>query len=327
MSVRAFITGVGGFAGSHLAEALLAAGDSVQGTLSPGGSADNLRWLPKSVPLHRLDIRSGAEVAAAVRKARPDVVYHLAALSHVPEGDRDPRAVLEVNFLGTLSVLEALRTEAPGARCVLISSAEVYGAAAAHPGRAISEDHPKTPVHAYGLSKLAAELLADLYGRTRGITVVCLRPFNHIGPRQSDRFVCSSLARQIARIELGLQDPILKVGDLKPVRDFTDVRDMVRAYRLAAERCPPGSVFQISSGVGVSIETVLKEFLSFSDLPIEVRQDPSRLRRTDVPVLIGDPSRFRRATGWAPRFSLRQSLRDLYSYWKEKESSQGAPAT
>lgn len=327
MSVRAFITGIGGFAGSHLAEALLAQGDCVEGTLSPRGSVDNLRHLPEPVPVHRLDIRSGEQVAAAVRKARPDVVYHLAALSHVPEGDLDPRAVLEVNFLGTLSVLEALRTEAPEARCILVSSAEVYGLPLVHGGDRVSEDHPRAPVHAYGLSKLAAELLADLYARTRGVSVICLRPFNHIGPRQSDRFVCSSFARQIARIHLGLQEPVLNVGNLKPVRDFTDVRDMVRAYRLAAELCPPGSVFQIASGVGVSIETVLKEFLSFSDVDIEVREDPSRVRRNEVPALVGDPSKFRRATGWAPRLGLRESLRDMYFYWKEKEGAQGDSAT
>lgn len=327
MPFRAFITGLGGFAGSHLAEALLAAGDSVQGTLSPAGSDDNLRHLPRAVPFHRLDIRSGAQVAAAVREARPDVVYHLAALSHVPEGDRDPRTVLEVNFLGTLSVLEALRNEAPEARCILISSAEVYGLPVSKGGAPISEDHPRAPVHAYGFSKLAAELLADLYARTRGITVICLRPFNHIGPRQSDRFVCSSFARQVARIQLGLQAPVLEVGDLRPVRDFTDVRDMVQAYRLAAEHCSPGSVFQVASGVGVSIETVLKEFLSFSDVPIRVRQDPSRLRRNEVPVLVGDPSRFHQATGWTPRLGLRESLRDIYFYWREKEGARGDSTT
>jgi len=322
MAFRSLITGIGGFAGSHLAEALLEAGDIVEGTRSPRGSLANIRHLTDRVAAHRCDIRSPSETADVIRRCRPDVVYHLAGITNVPESEADPRGVLETNFLGTLNLLEAMRREAPGGLFVFISSSEVYGRVL--PGdNPVCEDHPMAPVHVYGLSKFVAELLVEIYQKTRGLGVLRLRPFNHIGPRQSDRFVCSSFARQVARIDQGMQEPVIRVGDLTPVRDFTDVRDMVRAYRLAAERCAPGSLYQIASGKGVPIASVLEDVLSLTDIPIEVREDPSRLRKSDIPVLFGDSTRFSQATGWRPSFPLPESLRDIFRFWKKQIAEQG----
>ncbi|MEW6440467.1 MAG: GDP-mannose 4,6-dehydratase [bacterium] len=323
MASRTLITGLGGFAGSHLAERLLEAGDTVEGTCSPRGDLAHIRHLQDRVVVHRCDLRSSRATSEVVRKARPDVVYHLAAVTFVPEGETDPGNLFETNFLGTLHLLEAVRREAPQALFVFISSSEVYGGVGPEESP-ITEEHPARPVHAYGLSKLVAEQLVEMYGKTRGVSALRLRPFNHIGPRQSDRFVCSSFARQIARIESGRQEPVVRAGDLTPIRDFTDVRDMVRGYRLAAERCMPGALYQIASGTGVPIGRVLEELLPYAGVPVEVRPDTSRLRKVDIPVLVGDPGKFIAATGWRPRFRLSETLRDLYRFWKARIAQEEA---
>jgi GDP-4-dehydro-6-deoxy-D-mannose reductase len=198
-----------------------------------------------------------------------------------------------------------------------ISSSEVYGRV--QPGEnPIREDRPEAPVHSYGLSKLFSEQLVRFYQSRHGIRAVVLRPFNHIGPRQSDRFVCSSFVKQLAWIEQGRAAPLIHVGNLEPVRDFTDVRDVAEAYRLAAEHCQPGSLYLIASGQGISIADLLDEILSLSDSQIEIRQDPDRVREAEIPVLIGDATSFTSATGWHREFSLRDSLTDTVAYWRQQ---------
>ena len=206
MSFRAFITGIGGFAGSHLAEALLRADNHVEGTIRPGGSSSSFGRLGALVTLHPCDVRSPGGLANAVRKAKPDVVYHLAATTSVSEGEADPHGTMEVNLTGTLLLLEAIRKESPGALLVHISSSEVYGKVRTEENP-IREDRPEAPVHAYGLSKLFSEQLVRFYERRHGISAIILRPFNHIGPRQSDRFVCASFLKQLVSIELGRSSP------------------------------------------------------------------------------------------------------------------------
>jgi GDP-4-dehydro-6-deoxy-D-mannose reductase len=321
MTCRAFITGIGGFAGSHLAEALLRADNHVEGTVRPERSSSPVGRLPEFVTLHPCDVRSSADLADAVRKAKPDVVYHLAATTSVSEGEADPHGTMEVNLTGTLHLLEAIRKETPGARLVHISSSEVYGRVlpAENP---IREDRPEAPVHAYGLSKLLSEQLVRFYERRHGIATIILRPFNHIGPRQSDRFVCASFLKQLVSIELGRASPVLHVGSLDPVRDFTDVRDMVEAYRLAAEHCESGSLYNVASGQGTSIADLLGKMLSLTDSQIEVREDPNRLRKTEIPVLIGDATSFTKRTGWRRRFVLIETLNDTADYWRQVAADQ-----
>ena len=317
MSSRAFITGIGGFAGSHLAETLCRARHPVEGTIRPGGSLSNIEHITPQLTLHRCDIRSAGSLAEVVRKARPDVVYHLAATTSVSEAETDPKGTMEVNLVGTLNLLEAIRKEAPGALLVHISSSEIFGKVL--PGEnPIREDRPEAPVHSYGLSKLFSEQLVRFYKSRHGIQAVVLRPFNHIGPRQSDRFVCSSFVKQLVWIEQGRANPVIHVGNLDPVRDFTDVRDVVEAYRLAAEHCRPGSRYLVASGKGISIADLLNEILSLIDSRIEIREDPDRVRKTEIPVLIGDATSFRSATGWQPKLSLRDSLTDTLAYWRQR---------
>jgi GDP-4-dehydro-6-deoxy-D-mannose reductase len=320
-SLRAFITGIGGFAGSHLAEALVREQNRVEGTLLPGEPTSNIDHLISHLTLHATDIRSRESLAEAIRKAQPDVVYHLAATSSVSEGERNPAGTMEVNLTGTLHLLEAIRTEAAGARLVYVSSSEVYGKVLPEENP-VGEDRPEAPVHAYGLSKLLAEQVVRFYQRFYGISAVILRPFNHIGPRQSDQFVCPSFVRQLVWIEYGRAEPVIHVGNLDPVRDFTDVRDMVKAYRLAAECCEPGSIYNVASGQGISIADILDEILSLIDLRIEVREDPDRVRTTEIPVLIGDATSFTKTTGWQRQFELRETLRGMLAYWRQQAADQ-----
>ncbi len=321
MSSRAFVTGIAGFAGSHLAEALLRANARVDGTVLPGDTSSQLAHLPRQVTLHPCDVRSPGGLAEAVRKAKPDVIYHLAATTSVSEGEENPNQTMEVNLTGTLHLLEAIRKESPGALLVHISSSEVYGKVLPDENP-VGEDRPGAPVHLYGLSKLLSEQLVRFYQRCHGISAIILRPFNHIGPRQSERFVCASFAKQLVAIECGRAHPVLRVGNLDPVRDFTDVRDMVEAYRLAAEHCESGSVHNIASGQGTSIDDLLSQLLSLIDVRIEVHQDPDRMRQTEIPVLIGDSTSFTAGTGWQRRFELRETLSDTIAYWRQMAAAQ-----
>ncbi len=321
MSTRAFVTGIGGFAGGHLAEALIRAGNRVEGTVRSGIPSSRFRHLPPSVTLHPCDIRSSGGLREAIRQARPDVVYHLAAATSVSGSEADPQGTMEVNLTGSLHLLEAIRKETPGALLVHISSSEVYGKVLPEENP-IREDRPEAPVHAYGLSKLLSEQLVRFYERCHGVSSIILRPFNHIGPRQSDRFVCASFAKQLVAIERGKADPVIRVGNLDPVRDFTDVRDMVEAYRLAAEHCRAGSLYHIASGQGISIADLLNRLLALTDVQIEVRPDPDRIRATEIPVLIGDPGSFVEATGWQRRFELSETLIETVAYWRQMAEAQ-----
>jgi GDP-4-dehydro-6-deoxy-D-mannose reductase len=228
---------------------------------------------------------------------------------------------MEVNLTGTLHLLEALRAEAAGTRLVYVSSSEVYGRVLPEENP-VGEERPEAPVHAYGLSKLLAEQVVRFYQRCHGISAVILRPFNHIGPRQSDQFVCPSFVKQLVWIEQGRAEPVIHVGNLDPVRDFTDVRDMVMAYRLAAEHCKPGSLHNIASGEGVSIADLLNEILSLINARVEVREGPDRVRKTEIPLLTGDATSFRQTTGWKRKFVLRDSLQEMVAYWRHRATDQ-----
>lgn len=317
MGTRAFITGIAGFAGGYLAEELLRAGEHVEGAYLPGEPIDHIKGLGKKIVLHRCDICSASELTAAIRKAKPDTVYHLAAITSVPQGENNPKKMLETNFMGTLNLFQALQKEAADSRLVFISSSEVYGRVQ-QSDNPVRESQSVAPIHFYGFTKLITEQFLRYCNRTKGFRVIILRPFNHIGPRQSDRFVCSSFAKQIAGIEVKGNEPVLRVGNLKPVRDFTDVRDMVQAYRMGALKCKEGTPYQIASGKGVAIEEVLRKILSFSDTPIDVQQSSSLVRKVEIPILTGNASLFTRATGWQQTIQLNESLRDLYKYWKKR---------
>ncbi len=317
MNRRALITGIAGFAGSHLTEHLLEKDDHVEGTCLEGEPLDNIRHLTRRVPLHRCDIRSLPDLTEATRKARPDVIYHLAALSSLYDTEKNPKAVLDTNFGGTLSLLQAIQTAAPKCRLVYVSSSEVYGRVKPEE-TPVKERQPEAPAHFYGFTKLISEKLVLHYNRMYGIQGIILRPFNHIGPRQSPQFVSASFARQVARIEKKEQKPLIRVGNLKAARDFTDVRDMVRGYRLAAEHCRVGGTYNIASGVGVTIKEILRMILSFTEQRIQVKKKASLVRKNEIPLITGSAARFRKTVPWEPTFKLEDTLKDIYRYWMEQ---------
>jgi len=305
---RAFVTGAEGFAGSYLAERLLEEGIQTTGTCRPGVDP-----LTDQIDLIPCDITNRAALEEALRTARPDVVFHLAAVSFVPQSRQDPAAVVAINVGGTVNLLDAVRRQAPQARVVFISSAEVYDP---FQSDAMSEDQAPAPASVYGATKAAGEGFVRAYGRTFGLDGVMLRPFNHIGPRQSADFVCSAFARQIAWIEAGRLEPILRVGNLEPRRDFTDVRDMVRAYWLAAQFCEAGVPYNVASGQAHPIREALEILVGLSQVPIEVQPDPARLRRGESSLRLGEASPFRRLTDWQPEIPFERSLADTLDWWR-----------
>ncbi len=287
--LKALITGAGGFVGPHLADHLRHAGDDVIGLDLASGP----------------DLRDSEAWIAAIGDHRPDVVYHLAGWSDVGRSWSDPITTFEVNTMGTISILEAVRQAGAG-RILLISSADVYGVVT--PDRLpLTEDHPVQPRSPYGASKQAAEAAALQYHRGNGVDVVVARPFNHLGPGQAPRFVAPAFAAQIAAAESG-GSRRLEHGDLSPHRDLTDVRDVVRAYRLLAEQGRSGEVYNVCSGRTVSMQGLLDALLSMSEVEVDQVVDPALVRPVDLPVLRGSFDKLRSATGWEPRIELDATL-------------------
>ena len=309
---RCLITGVGGFLGSQLAEYRLQQGQRVAGTVH----RDTLNsGIEGGLELIACDILERRQVEDAIAKARPQVIYHLAAQSLPLLSWKDPEGTFRANVLGTLNVLEAVREANLNAKVVVASSSAVYGVVAGD--TPIREETPLRPVSPYGVSKAAADILAQIYWRTYGVNVIRVRPFLVVGPGKSGD-VCSDFARGIVAVEREEQR-CLTAGNLEAVRDFLDVRDAVRALSLIAERGEPGSVYNLCSGAGRRVQDVLDALVSLADCHIPVERDPSRLRPADEPVLVGDNSRLR-ALGWAPGIPLEETLASLLDYWRGTEA-------
>jgi GDP-4-dehydro-6-deoxy-D-mannose reductase len=293
--MRVLITGADGFIGGHLRKHLGEHGDSVIG-----------------IDRAKADVRDEAAMREVVRSAMPDVVFHLAAQPHVARSFQDPVGTFSVNVLGTVAVLEAVRTEAPRARVVVASSAEVYGSARPDelPLVETSELRPATP---YAASKVAQEVCAHQYRRSHGLDVIVARNFNAIGPGQAVDFALPAFASQLARVARGAE-PSLRVGNLSAERDLTDVRDVVRAYRLLAEKGAPGDTYNVCSGRAVAMSEALDSLVQVSGLDIRVEVDPARMRPVDTPRIVGSHARLRDAVGWEPEIPLRRSLADLFAF-------------
>lgn len=315
--MRLLVTGANGFVGGHLAEFLAAEHAAVEvfGLGKPFG-ADPGEHIPR-LTMFEIDIDEPAAVGAVVRDVRPDRVIHLAGQSSVHASWTDPGGTLRTNVLGVVHLLDALRALAPPRRVLVVGSADEYGVLPSD-SPPVREDAPLRPASPYAVSKAAQGLLALQYDVAGALEVVLTRTFPHTGPRRGELFAESSFARQVAEIEAGRREPVLSVGNLDAVRDFSDVRDVVRAYWALLERGGHGQVYNVCSGRGVRIGEVLDRLIALAGLRVEVRQDPERLRPSDVPVLVGDPGRLQRATGWRPAFTLEQTLGDLLAYWRRR---------
>lgn len=313
--MRVFVTGATGFAGSHLVEQLLIDDHEVF-------VLEHRRSGHVGLPDHHLlkavegDLLDPESLRMAVHFARPDVIYHLAGLALTAESWKQPAKTVRVNTLGTIHLLEAIRTYGKP-RIVVVTSAEIYGKV--QPDELpITETSVPSPHHPYGLSKWAAGQLVPLYWQRYALPVIEIRPFNHIGPRQSLGFVVPDLASQLAAIRLAQRPPSISVGNLTARRDFTDVRDVARAYRAVAEKGEAGETYILCSGRAVSIQYLLDTLIELSGIPVEVIPDPSRMRPADTPVLYGSHDKVTEATGWEPAIPLRQSLADALAEWIQR---------
>lgn len=341
--MRVLITGITGFAGSHLAEHFLAQdGVEVFGTMRWRSRLDNLSDLAEAGKLNTMEEVNVTEAGALDRRVvhgsanlvecdlcdptqtrhvvdavSPDRVFHLAAQSFVPSSWRAPTQTVQTNVIGQLNLFEAIRAARIDPIIHVAGSSEQYGLV--HEDEVpIKESNPFRPLSPYAVSKIAQEMFAKQYHSSYGLRTVVTRAFNHTGPRRGQVMVTSSYARQIAEMELGMKPPIIEVGDLTSQRDWTDVRDVVRAYALAPERCAAGDAYNVATGVGVKVQDMLDILLHLTEVDVEVRADPGRFRPSDVKLLCGDSSKFREATGWAPAIPFRQTMGDLLDYWRAR---------
>jgi len=316
--MRVLITGITGFAGSHLAEyALDQEGVEVYGIRRWRSPTENIDHIIDQLNIVECDIRDAASVTGMIATVRPDRIFHLAAQSHVPTSWHAPAESLETNIIGQLNLFEAVRQTGCDTRIQIAGSSEEYGLV--HRDETpITESNHLRPLSPYAVSKVTQDLLAYQYFRSYGTHTIRTRGFNHTGPRRGEVFVVSNFAKQIALIEAGERDPVIRVGNLEAERDFTDVRDVVRAYWLILEHGDPGDVYNIASGTAWRIQDVLDLLLSFSEIDISVEVDPQRLRPSDVELLLGDASKLSAITGWQPLIPFEQTARETLDYWRAR---------
>jgi len=317
--MRVLITGITGFAGSHLADYILSSMEGVEvfGLIRWRSRMENILHLQNKVTLVEGDLKDFVSLRKCLEKVHPDRIFHLAAQSFVPTSWKCPAETFAINSIGQINLFEAALCLGLDSRIQIAGSSEEYGFV--RPDEVpMKETNPLRPLSPYAVSKVAQDLLAYQYFRSYGLKTVRTRGFNHTGPRRGEVFICSNFAKQIAAIEKGRQDPVINVGNLDAKRDFTDVRDTVRGYWLSLEKCEFGEVYNIGSGVAYTIREILDKLLKMTSVKVEIKVDPSRLRPSDVQILLSDSSKFRSATGWEPEIPFEKSLNDLLEYWRQR---------
>src|SRR5262252_800301 len=319
--MRILITGITGFVGSHLAEYAIERGAEVFGAIRWRSRMEHIEPLRDRMILIESDLRDMLSVRMVLERARPDYIIHLAAQSFVHASWQTPTETLNTNVLSQMNLFEGMRQLDWSARFLVIGSSEEYGLVEPHE-LPVRETNPLRPLSPYAVSKVAQDLMGWQYFRSYGMLVVRARAFNHTGPRRGETFATSNFAKQIAEMEAGRREPIVSVGDLKPTRDFSDVRDVVRGYWLLLERGTAGEVYNLCSGLEWSIERILNFLIERSTVPhIEIRQDATRLRPSDVPVLRGSRQKVESALGWRTTIPFEQTLTDLLEYWRRRIGS------
>lgn len=311
--MRALIIGGSGFVGAYLIRHLKELGQEVAVTKMPGERLE--RSDSDGIQVLDLDILDEQAVWQALASVQPDTVYHLAAQSSVAVSWERPQLTADVNIRGCISVLEAVRAQKKQIRVLLIGSGEEYGKILPQE-LPVCEDHPVRPDSIYAVTKACQNMIGAVYARAYGMQVVMVRAFNHIGPGQSPVFVVSDFCRQTAQIEAGSKEAVIRAGNLEARRDFTDVRDVVRAYALLAERGKAGETYNVGSGHAIRIGDILKMIVQQSKLPVRVESDPKKFRPLDVPVVEADIGRLQKDTGWEPAISLQQTLRETLDAWR-----------
>jgi GDP-4-dehydro-6-deoxy-D-mannose reductase len=317
--MRVLITGITGFAGSHLAEYILSNHSRVDvfGIVRWRSRMDNILQIQDKIKLVEADLKDMVSLRAVLADVKPDRIFHLAAQSFVPTSWKCPAETLAINAIGEINLFESILALNQAPKIQIAGSSEEYGQVFSNE-IPMKETNPLRPLSPYAVSKVAQDLLAFQYHKSYAVRAIRTRGFNHTGPRRGDVFVTSSFAKQIAEIEQKKRPPVIHVGNLEAKRDFTDVRDMVRAYWLSLEKGVEGEVYNIGSGQAYSMQEVLNLLMSLSRSKMEVKVDPARLRPSDVPVLLSDSSKFRALTGWRPMIPFKQTILDLLNYWRER---------
>jgi len=317
MKKKALITGITGFVGSHLAELLLNEGYEVYGTTRPRSKTENIDSIIRRLKLYDADLLDSHSLYTILTEIKPDYIFHLAAQSFVQSSWASPANTIEINVVGTVHLFEAIRRAGIEPVIQIAGSSEEYGLV--YPNEVpVKEENPLRPLSPYAVSKVAMDYLGYQYYQSYKMKIVRTRAFNHTGPRRGEVFSESNFAKQIALIEKGKQEPVIFVGNLEAERDYTDVRDTIRAYLLSVQKCDYGDVYNIATGKAVKIKKVLEILLSMSKIKVEIKEDKSRLRPSDVPILIGDATKFRRATGWKPEIPFEKTMEDLLNYWRNR---------
>ena len=311
--MRALVTGAAGFVGRHLTAHLKEEGHDVFGLVHPSEQNDG----PNGIRVSSADLLDDVGLAKAVHDVEPDVIYHLAAFSNPESSLRYARLTFETNFLGTQNLLEAAKDTGRNPRILLVGSGQQYGRVA-EAEQPIGEDRQQRPLTPYAVSKASQELLGQRYFLSEGSAVFWTRSFNHTGPGQADSYVCSSFARQVAEIEALGRKPEISVGNLAARRDFTDVRDVARAYTAIIEHGESGRAYNVCRGDAVAIQEILDVLVSLSTVPVEVKVDPERYHALDAALFVGDATRLRDELGFSPRYSLRETLEDLLNDWRQR---------
>ncbi|OQX55649.1 MAG: GDP-mannose 4,6-dehydratase [Candidatus Aminicenantes bacterium 4484_214] len=317
--MKVLITGITGFAGSHLADYILTCHQEVEvyGLVRWRSRRENITHLEGKILLVEGDLKDIVSLKKALVKIKPDWIFHLAAQSFVPTSWQCPAETFSINAIGQINLFEAVLDLGLEPKIQIAGSSEEYGLVL-EDEIPMKETNPLRPLSPYAVSKVAQDLLAYQYWKSYGLRTVRTRGFNHTGPRRGEVFICSNFARQIAEIEKKKREPVIKVGNLEAKRDFTDVRDIVRAYWLSLEKGEEGEVYNIGTGRAYAMKDILDMLISLTQVKVNVQVDPQRLRPSDVPILLADTSKFRQLTGWEPKIPLRQSLADLLDYWRER---------
>ena len=315
---KILITGINGFVGSHLAEYILNNNlGEVYGTYRKNEDFSNIKEIRNKIELVECNITDSYGVDKTITEVNPDYIFHLAAQAFVPSSWKSPVETMNTNIIGSLNLFEAIKKNNKKIVIQIAGSSEEYGLVK-EDEIPITEDNPLRPLSPYGVSKVAMDLLGYQYNQSYGLKIIRTRAFNHEGPRRGESYVTSNFAKQVALIEAGKQEPVLKVGNLEAKRDYTDVRDVVRAYWLAAEKGEPGEVYNIASGKAYKIQAIVDILKKLTKKDFDVKQDPKRLRPSDVQILLGDSSKFRKQTGWKPKIPFEKTMEDLLNYWREK---------
>ncbi len=314
---KVFITGIAGFVGSHLAELLLHKGFEVYGLVRPRSNTDHIESIMSRLRLVDADLMDTHSLYTTINRIKPDFIFHLAAQSFVPTSWVSPSVTLEVNVVGSANLFEAVKMAKIDPVIQIACSSEEYGLVMPEE-LPIVETNPLRPLSPYAVSKVAMDYLGYQYYQSYKVRIVRTRGFNHTGPRRGETFAESNFAKQIAMIEKGKQEPVVSVGNLDASRDYTDVRDMVRAYLLAVEKCDPGDVYNICSNKTVKIGDMLNLLVSYAKVKVTVKTDPARMRPSDVPILLGSSKKFFDKTGWKPEIPFEKTMEDLLNYWRAR---------